>query len=75
MERFKEVHEKCSSQNNSKFWNFMVLGVGYGSIAYNAKKDIAALLPIRNQVGYHVFDFNNMEVVRKAQWQAKHTRD
>lgn len=53
----------------------MVLGVGYGSIAYNAKKDIAALLPIRNQVGYHVFDFNNMEVVRKAQWQAKHTRD
>lgn len=43
-----------------------------GDIATNSKRGLIALIPIRYQIGYHLFDVKSLKYSRKAKWQPDH---
>lgn len=38
----------------------------------NHRRGIAALLSIKDETAFHVFDCNDLTVVKKAKWNPKH---
>lgn len=42
--------------------------MGTGDIAISSRRKMAALLPIKEKTAFHLYDFEQNEVIRKAKW-------
>lgn len=42
-------------------------------IATNKKRNFMGLLSVRNKTSYHLFDYANMQIAKKARWKVPHT--
>lgn len=48
------------------------IAVGTGDVSVNPRTLLAPLVSIKKSVGYHLFDCNNLRIVKKGKWQAAH---
>lgn len=61
------VYEFSSEKSKQLFELGVVQGeVGQGDLAYHAKSNIAALIPDGEFIAYHLFDYTELKVLKKA---------
>lgn len=46
--------------------------MGHCGISFNAKRRVAALVPVKDSVGYHLFGYGALRVIRKTRWHNEH---
>lgn len=41
-------------------------------VRYNSKANTVALLSMKNEIAYHLFDMTDMDLIKRAKWQPAH---